>query len=257
MSNSRRSAFTLIEILTVVACISLVMAIAVPAFQRSRDAAIAGQCAANLRSIAQLITAFTGEHEGFLAPVVREKDFLWTEPEALGWDIQVGTWGRVPGGPDTVWRCPGQALPYAGNGRALGLDNRFAFPTHGKLYRLHTSRWRNEARLVLAYDIAPGLTTSKFVYGFALQPYAGDISDEMQASWPWTPEPIVPFSPGARGPHRGDFSAVFADGHAETGLARGEGAAVLWAGPRWWPVQPNVPVPEVLPSSAQGESDAP
>jgi len=89
-SNSPRG-FSLIELLATVAIVSLLAALIVPAVGGVRDRANAAGCAANLRSIGNLMTVYAADHDGYL-PIQRD------EP--------ANVW------PFSTWM--GQLAPYAG-----------------------------------------------------------------------------------------------------------------------------------------------
>lgn len=63
LSPSRR-AFTLIELLTVIAIIGVLAAILVPVVGKVRDQAREARCAANLRYLGQALTLYAGQNKG-------------------------------------------------------------------------------------------------------------------------------------------------------------------------------------------------
>lgn len=64
MSPTRRSAFTLVELLVVIGIIGILMAILLPALGRARESANTLKCAANLRSIGQSIAGYIADNKG-------------------------------------------------------------------------------------------------------------------------------------------------------------------------------------------------
>ncbi len=69
ISSAERSAFTLIEILVVVAIIALLLAILIPSLSRAREQAKVVTCAANEQQIGRMVTQYTAENRGYV-PVV-------------------------------------------------------------------------------------------------------------------------------------------------------------------------------------------
>ncbi len=82
----RRAAFTLIELLTVVAIISLLISILMPSLSRARDQAKGVHCLARLKDIANAAAAYENENEFLLPPCewspdVEDEELIygWTE----------------------------------------------------------------------------------------------------------------------------------------------------------------------------------
>lgn len=240
--TSPRRGITLLELLIVIAIIALLVGMVAPGLGSARAHGRSAGCASNLHTAGTLILGYAAAHEEEVAPVVRERDYFWNRGEQRGWDITTGRWAHSPGGPGSQWQCAESRLPYVGNARALGLDNRATVP-HGLLHRVGPRRWCEPARLVLAYDAAEDQETYPLgpdSYGdaaLAEQPFIGDVSDEMYGHWPRNEaREYVSFRAYGRGPHRsGTTGALFADGHAVIGGFAAGNEAVFWSGPRWWP----------------------
>ncbi|MHC4118228.1 MAG: type II secretion system protein [Planctomycetota bacterium] len=64
--DSRTSAFSLVEILVVIAIIVLTVSLVIPALGRARDQANVVACRANLRSLALACLAYASEHDSVL-----------------------------------------------------------------------------------------------------------------------------------------------------------------------------------------------
>lgn len=94
---ARRAAFTLIEMLTVVAIIMLLLAILLPSLSGAREQARRAYCLANLRSIGQAATAYAGEdRKELLIPIHRS--MLTLMPASDYWLWRTAMWFSF-GGP--------------------------------------------------------------------------------------------------------------------------------------------------------------
>lgn len=69
-------AFTLVELLTVIGVIALLISVLLPALAKARAAAVATQCASNIRQIATAALGYSGENRGYY-PIAHE-DILTT-----------------------------------------------------------------------------------------------------------------------------------------------------------------------------------
>lgn len=230
----RKLSVTLIELIVVVAILSVLAAILVPAMSMVRKQSVATLCSTNLHSTGVLIHSFINAHDDYAAPVVRQRDFWWDRGKRIGWDIQTGLWAGVIGGVGTTWTCPLQLTPYIGNARALGVDNSEALQ-NGPVNRVGPRRWHEPARLVLCYDVQYNLLDEPFPYANALEPGVGDLSDEMVLPWVRdVPDPVQPLALDRYGPHDEGYGVLFADGHARVGRFPGASGGVIWSGQRWW-----------------------
>lgn len=120
MADRQSKGFTLIEILVVIAVISVIMAITVPAYLHSRQKADQVKCVSNLKQLGMAILAYSQDFDGYLPPYINKlpEDYPdWEESRELG---------QNPGYPDCcllhdsldtyvknkgVWFCPND--PYA------------------------------------------------------------------------------------------------------------------------------------------------
>lgn len=87
MGRFVRRAFTLVELLVVIAMIGILVALMLPAIQASRETARRGQCVNNLRLIGQALTRYYGAYECFPAGVQSETGPIRNEPKGqhIGW----------------------------------------------------------------------------------------------------------------------------------------------------------------------------
>jgi prepilin-type N-terminal cleavage/methylation domain-containing protein/prepilin-type processing-associated H-X9-DG protein len=93
---SRPSAFTLIELLTVIAIIGILAAILIPVVGKVRDSARAAQSGSNTRQIALAILTYADDHNGFApkgASGPGEDGFIQNN----SWNIEIMPWIGGPG----------------------------------------------------------------------------------------------------------------------------------------------------------------
>src|SRR2546423_15611689 len=64
--SSRKSAFTLVELLVVIGIIALLIGVLLPALNKARESARRVQCLSNMRQISVAIISFANEHNGLM-----------------------------------------------------------------------------------------------------------------------------------------------------------------------------------------------
>jgi prepilin-type N-terminal cleavage/methylation domain-containing protein/prepilin-type processing-associated H-X9-DG protein len=65
----QQRAFTLLELLVVIAAIAVLISLLLPALTRARQMATTMRCAANLRQVGQMFTLYANDYPGFYPPV--------------------------------------------------------------------------------------------------------------------------------------------------------------------------------------------
>lgn len=111
-----RPAFTLLELLVVLAIIAVLLGLLLPAIQRVRDASLRSYCQNNLRQIGLAVQQYHDTYRVF-PPAVRTGDdpypFLTWQARLLPWLEQAALWGEAQ--------------------RAFQTDSRFWMPTHNSV----------------------------------------------------------------------------------------------------------------------------
>jgi len=114
-------AFTLVEILAVVAILALLAAVLLPAYGRMQQNAGAARCASNLRQISTYINQFSGDNNGCL-PISR----VWGSG-GIAWYEQLTPYSGVENTTAIqpavkAFVCPQSNFPNRLDGRAMGLS---------------------------------------------------------------------------------------------------------------------------------------
>ncbi len=88
--SSRREAFTLIEVLVVVAIIALLVAILLPALVRAREMARMAKCLSNTKALPQAVHSFATEHMGHAQLIGEPVEWKVLDPSYEKYDYQSG-----------------------------------------------------------------------------------------------------------------------------------------------------------------------
>jgi len=203
------TAFTLIELLTVVAILILLAAVGLPAIVRMRDNGVKAADLSNLRQIAAAVPLYVGENNGYYPTMHSGTGGPngWKEPY---WTDQITPYlarsDSKPEGRASVFYSPKfrdnhKIGGYGANSFVINLHNRD--PKTGKPRAISAARIDQPSKRLLAAS--------------SCIPIPGKPG-ELQAVWfmnaltdpehPTQPRPH-PVHPG------GTFAAVFCDGHAE------------------------------------------
>jgi prepilin-type N-terminal cleavage/methylation domain-containing protein len=182
MSRNRhlRRAFTLVELLVVIAIIAVLIAILLPALAAAREQANVAKCLSNLRQIGTAMNMYTAEFKGWGVPgfirqqpnggrgeetwftILTECNYIKGVPsildhvglvagDAVAGDTAFGTTGACP--EDSPFRCPS------------GEDRAYSFggdpdPT-SKTDKLNSWAWRRQG--LLYYGTTPSRKLSKMI----------------------------------------------------------------------------------------------
>lgn len=81
--NSRRGAFTLLELLVVIAVIGVLATLAIVAFRRVVESAKATECSSNLRQLGAALATYLGEHEMIMPTLKAGREKLSDEEPVI------------------------------------------------------------------------------------------------------------------------------------------------------------------------------
>jgi prepilin-type N-terminal cleavage/methylation domain-containing protein/prepilin-type processing-associated H-X9-DG protein len=110
-ASSARRAFTLIELLTVIAIIGVLAAILIPTIGKVRESARTSQCLSNQRQIALAFGLYAGENKGYLP-----RAGISPENTIQTWMISIKNYLPTRGNViiDKVYHCPAAPQPPEG-----------------------------------------------------------------------------------------------------------------------------------------------
>lgn len=103
MSAVRTRAFTMVEVLVVIAIIVVLASVLVPVSGYAQSAAQRAQCMAHLRQMTLAATSWALEHQGAFPPGLLHG----TDQDCLSGDVRTWDWHRQPNGdvrPGLLWR---------------------------------------------------------------------------------------------------------------------------------------------------------
>jgi prepilin-type N-terminal cleavage/methylation domain-containing protein/prepilin-type processing-associated H-X9-DG protein len=206
--QSRRSGFTLVELLVVIGIIAVLIGLLLPALNRARSQAKFTACLANLRSIGQSVMIYTSVSKGVLPYGYFDgkqdgntdySNTVPTNPNASDWTTILlqsamgkggGTYGTLPA-PNvrTVFECPSAntdaklanpastlpVLHYSSHPRLMpNLDQKDPLNTNKFLAPYKIAHLKRSSEIILIFD---GSQILKDRNGSAL-PWAADIDQE-------------------------------------------------------------------------------
>ena len=186
--KSRGRAFTLVELLMVIAIIGILIAILLPSLMAARRAANAVTCASNMRQITAALITYSVAYNGYFPPNTATEDLYWFDKERIGRYIRTKIDlpdESIAGG---VMVCPsdveGATRSYSMNTFASGVASHFvldscnATPPRGKMFKFGVRQSSNMILLAegfSGYNKPPQTKTNPVGYDcFAIIGWQGE-----------------------------------------------------------------------------------
>lgn len=195
-------AFTLIELLIVIAIIAVLAAILFPVFLSARKRAYRTACAANLKQIGLAVTLYAGDNDERLMPghLLPVPDPV-TGDDSAGWAGAANGYARAP----RVFVCPT-------DGDAARTDGGVTFFPLTYFFNVNLSASRTPGGLPLSALPTPSATVlvTETTGGFAAQPARLNDPDESESAMA---NQFLSVDGPAANRHDGGRNFLLADGH--------------------------------------------
>jgi len=222
------SAFTLLELLAVIAVLGLLAAILLPVIGKIAESSKSAACMNNLRQLGTAVFMYVGEHNGQF-PDIGTPTATNTNASGLQWDYQImpylGVDVNAPGtnwrnaGEKSVFRCPGALVSTAfpARSRSYSFNRRITRGTDPTDRRPSSLLRPSETLLIAEIEFPEGSNQSTVL--------GGGTNNAMD---------IQPTHLSFAYRHRGHTNILFADGHVGARLPYG-GADASRSDPQWRP----------------------
>jgi prepilin-type N-terminal cleavage/methylation domain-containing protein/prepilin-type processing-associated H-X9-DG protein len=130
MSLSPRAAFSLVELLVVIAVVAILAGMLMPAISMVRQTAQGARCQSNLRQLVLGAIAYSGENDGLMPQAVVPGGRTWY----MDWDQCLGRylglqWQAAGYWRGTIFSCPAETIGYSGTGMGYAINAGLNDPT--------------------------------------------------------------------------------------------------------------------------------
>lgn len=217
----QRSAFTLVELLVVIAIIALLAALLSPALSKAREQARGIKCISNLKQIGQVFFLYANDHDGFVPPPLRTGETPNTWMVKLFPYVGNSSWTTR----SEIWKCPSWRVPAGLEDWYYGMNFRLpqflgGFGDNERFFKLE--QISNPSLMMLVADSTHYPTAADY-------PGNPAYNNASYRVWEANDWPGIGTIDKAR--HRGGANLLFADGHSEWRQAANIPTA--WNDPFW------------------------
>jgi len=245
-AKRRAPGFTLAELLVVTSVISLLVAVALPAMSRARDAARETCCASGMRVLGNAITNYAADWKGRYPMAVVASvgaGSLWHETTApyAGWRVPGGSAREVEGMDGGPYRCPNAKM----TPRPLTYVLQYPAASFVTCESVMPSEWGAAGQAkgweTCAYRFtyrvrkpSMQLTLADSDVGVVPERERGRVDATEPVEQTWGPADGSGEAMDIRYNHNRDSrtNILLADGHVEAGITAGDGHAKRYHDPR-------------------------
>ena len=213
----KTSAFTLIELMVVIAIIGLLLALLLPAIGAARERAKTVQCASQLRQIGQAIHNYATNNRGYLPPYVPADGACYSDansPDYIGpsWTALLAPYLGYSAdrtiAQSPIYHCPNYPVVEAGHLNYF-LETRWMRQHKPVLVTMQVSSIRTSSTFILSGDCT---SAAYYPPPFGTSMYADDPNKNDGES-----RCLVFFGePDGFSMHRAGNNVLFSDGHVAT-----------------------------------------
>ena len=221
--QSKKPAFTLVELLVVISIIALLLAILMPGLGKARELARRMKCGTNLHQLMLAWYMYADDYNGIVMQGKDYNAYSFTNKEYLFWN---GHWVPDASKPDLGYLVPeeGYLYPYAPNGKLNACPTfakQMTIDDHGQLgygYNFRYLSAQDDAKTGAVYITR--WTKLDLIRQASRVLVFGDCGGNKKNASLGFPQEMTPFIPppsqqypGFQGRHGGTGNVAWADGH--------------------------------------------
>lgn len=194
--SSKRTGFTLVEILVVIAIIAVLAALLFAVFARVREKGRSASCQSNLRQIALAMQQYVGDNDGIFPPIFETTDKNTPNSKTYYWDEIINPYIKSR----AVFYCP--------TNKAESLWVYTVGNDAGYAYNMVDLNRQDKARAFLGQHESNFDALSDIVLNYDYSIYVGDSSEYETIETSCGPQPLIDL-------HSGGANFSYGDGHVK------------------------------------------